>query len=175
MTGKTKVVVELTADEDRLLQGFRKAEAADKALRSGLTETGAAGDRSGKAIADAMLKASSTVTRTTNQMLAELRKAGPEGSKIFGRMAGDLVDFEQAGRKSIDTILDRSGKGRSGGGRDGGQRARRIGQRSTSRQSSKRRVEASKRWAATLRSWAKKSKRRPMRRWKRRTMRRGGW
>ena len=61
---------------------------------------------SGKAIADAMLKASSTVTRTTNQMLAELRKAGPEGSKIFGRMAGDLVDFEQAGRKSIDTILD---------------------------------------------------------------------
>ncbi len=39
----TKVVVELTSDEQKLLEGFRKASVADENLRTGMNKTGEAG------------------------------------------------------------------------------------------------------------------------------------
>ncbi|QDV84998.1 hypothetical protein [Planctomycetes bacterium TBK1r] len=98
MAGKAQLIVELTSDEERLLNGFRKAQAADEELRAGLKKTGVEVDAMGKEMVDAMLKAGNATAATTDKILKQLRGIGPQGKKLFGELS-------QHGKQSVDDIL----------------------------------------------------------------------
>ena len=54
---RATLIVELTSDEKRLLDGFRKAAAADDDLRAGLNKTGTAAESNSRRIVSAMTQA----------------------------------------------------------------------------------------------------------------------
>lgn len=102
----TRVVVELTADEDRLLNAFRRATAADEKMRAGLARTGATVGDSGRLIAEAMAKAATQTGASVDRMIGSLRQTGSVGRKLSGELVQFMSDFEIAGKKSVQTILE---------------------------------------------------------------------
>ena len=100
-----KVVVELTPDEDRLLNAFRKAEAADEAYRKGLGKTGTQGASAGKQIADSMIKAGKESRTSIDRILQQISRVPGEGAKLGPKMKGFLSEMELGGRRSVDSLI----------------------------------------------------------------------
>ncbi len=101
----TKVVVELTSDEERLINGFRKAEAADQKLRESLARTGKEIDGASKAIADSMIRAGNQVSATAATIVKQFKFAGDAGTQIFKELDTHAGAFGATGKKSVQQLL----------------------------------------------------------------------
>ena len=76
-----QVIVELSGDERKVLESYRKAAEADKKLRESTGATAAAGAKAANEFADNWTKGAKAVDRNIEAMLAQIRKTGPEGRK----------------------------------------------------------------------------------------------
>lgn len=103
----TKVVVELTSDEEKLLAGFRKAGAADEKMRSKLKMSGTAGEKAGNQIRDAMVKAGMESTKSVDQLIGRLRRTGNEGRTMAAAIDESLRKSGSSGKQSFDQVLNR--------------------------------------------------------------------
>ncbi|QEF98147.1 hypothetical protein Mal15_21950 [Stieleria maiorica] len=103
MAAKSTLIVELTSDEKRLLDGFRKSQAADDDFRAGLKKTGMEMESTGKAMVDAMLGAAKSSEVASDKIVKQLRGAGAEGKKLFGELS-------KTGKQSVDDILKKLDK-----------------------------------------------------------------
>lgn len=102
---KPTIVVELTSEEERLLNGFRKAQAADEELRAGLKKTGEEVDETGKSMVDAMVGAAKATTINTDKIMRQLKSTGEGGRKLFKGLEQHMSEFSLNGRQSVDQVL----------------------------------------------------------------------
>lgn len=115
-----QVIIELSVEERRLLQGYREAVKSDKALRDAVDATGEAGKQSGKKIANGMLagakatkewpeavkKGSTDSQAEIKALIKVLRKMGPEGQQAAKELSKHLALAGREGVESVDDILD---------------------------------------------------------------------
>jgi hypothetical protein len=104
-----QVIVELTSDERRVLEAYRKAEEADKKLRESTGKTGEAGQQASKDFSQAWVQAGNGAIAGVDKLIGELKRIGPEG-----RIAATAVDdhFRAAGKngkQSMQEIIDKIG------------------------------------------------------------------
>ena len=109
MASKTKVVVEISGDEQRVLDSFRKAEIADQKMRASMKMTADESKVAAKQLADDWSKGPQRATQSLNRMLASLKRSGPEGRAAARAIEKHLQDAGKHGRQSIDSIIDRIG------------------------------------------------------------------
>ncbi|MCM2373916.1 hypothetical protein [Aporhodopirellula aestuarii] len=102
-----EIVVSLTSDEERLLRGFRRVEAAEKSVQSNFEQTGKVAENVGKRIADAMIKAGRDGTGSLNKHLAALRRdGGRDGRQLAEGLEKNFRELGLHGRRSIEEISD---------------------------------------------------------------------
>ncbi|EMI47385.1 hypothetical protein [Rhodopirellula sp. SWK7] len=100
-----EIVVSLTSDEERLLRGFRRVEAAEKSVQGNFEQTGKVAENVGKRIADAMIKAGRDGTGSLNKHLAALRRdGGRDGRQLAEGLEKNFRELGLHGRRSIDEI-----------------------------------------------------------------------
>lgn len=109
MAGKTKLVVELTGDEEKLLNSFRKASAADETFRRSTLETGKAGEAAAKQFANAWIKGPDKAKTSLDAMLRTLKRSGPEGKQAALAIEKQMATAGTHGRESISSIINRIG------------------------------------------------------------------
>lgn len=100
----TSVVVELTPDEERLLNAFRKIEAADAKMRADFEKSATTVESAGDRIVDAMVKAGKNVNASLDQSIANLKRTGETGKKVGGDLEQYLLQFGLAGRKTFQEV-----------------------------------------------------------------------
>lgn len=107
MVSRAKLVVELTSDEKRLLDGFRKSQAADDDFRAGLKKTGVELDATGKAMVDAMLGAAKSSEVAADKIVKQLRGAGSEGKKLFAELSKNSQQSIEDILKNLEKVDDK--------------------------------------------------------------------
>lgn len=76
-----QVIVELSADERKILEAYKKAREADKALRDSTSGTAVAGAKAANDYANSWLKAGKDAAGSVEGLIGELRKTGPRDSR----------------------------------------------------------------------------------------------
>lgn len=102
----TKVVVELTPDEDKVLNAFRRVQASDEKLRQSVKATGDVGGAAAKQLADAFIKGGKDSTASIGKLIAELKRTGDAGRSVGSELDKHLADIGAGGRRSIETIIE---------------------------------------------------------------------
>lgn len=102
-----QVIVELSGDERKVLEAYKKALDADKALRDSTGKTGAAGQKASNEFATAWLKAGKESASSVNMLLVEMRKTGPEGRKAAEELEKHFRKTGEHGRKSLDSVISK--------------------------------------------------------------------
>jgi hypothetical protein len=100
------VIVELTGDERRVLEAYRKTEEADRKLRDATGKTGDAADAAGKEFADAWVKAGKGANAGIESLLRQLKRTGSEGQEAAAAIEGHFRETGKSGRKSMETIIE---------------------------------------------------------------------
>ncbi|TWU39153.1 hypothetical protein Q31b_42380 [Novipirellula aureliae] len=101
----TKVIVELTPDEEKVLNAFRRVQAADEKTRSGLKQTGDVGAQAGKTLGDSFIKGGIDGTKSVSRLIAELKRSGDVGKSVGGQLDKHLSDIGVGGKRSIEQII----------------------------------------------------------------------
>lgn len=101
----SQVIVELSGDERKILESYRKAREADKALRESTGQTAIAGVKASSEYATAWLKAGKESVASANMLLVEMRKNGPEGRKVAEELEKHFQRTGQHGRRSLESVI----------------------------------------------------------------------
>lgn len=102
----TRLVVELTSDEQKLLDGFRKAAAADDNLRAGYKKTGQAGKDAGTDIVTAMVDAGKKSAGSMKQLINEMKRTGDAGRTVGKDIDESFAGMGVSGKRSIGEIFN---------------------------------------------------------------------
>lgn len=102
----TKVVVELTPDEEKVLTAFRRVQTEDEKTRASLKLTGEAGDAASKALANGFIRGGKEGTKSISKLLSEMKRSGKVGRSISGNISQDFSGIGDGGRRSIDQIIE---------------------------------------------------------------------
>lgn len=101
----TRVVVELTPDEDKLLRAFRKATAEDAKMRASFEKTGETGAKGAKHVADAWINAGKETNATLALMFKNMRGSDGEVKKLVGHLEKISKGFGDSGREASEKFL----------------------------------------------------------------------
>lgn len=120
------VIVELTGDERKVLESYRKAEEADRKLRESTGKTGDAGKAASKEFTDAWLKAGSGAIAGVDKLIGELKRIGPEGAAAATAIDDHFREVGKNGKQSMQEIIDRIGTLDDAAGKAAAQAAEKI-------------------------------------------------
>lgn len=120
-----QVIVDLSANERKLLQAYKEAVSADKGLRDSIDKTGKEGKEAGKEIAEGMISGakkaakglkeefqggfSGEAKKEMNSLLRILRDMGPEGKASAEELRRHMNRAGREGVESIDDVIDKIG------------------------------------------------------------------
>jgi molybdopterin converting factor small subunit len=102
----TRVVVELTPDEEKVLNAFRRVQAADENTRAGLKLTGEAGEAAAKALTDGFIKGGKESGKSITRLVAEMKRSGDVGKSVGTSIDKHLSEIGVGGKRSIDQIIE---------------------------------------------------------------------
>ena len=102
----TKVVVELTPDEEKVLNAFRRVQASDEKTRASLKLTGDVGEKAGRQLADSFAKGGASGTKSVTGLLGELKRAGDVGRAVGGQLDNYLSGIGAGGKRSVNEIIE---------------------------------------------------------------------
>lgn len=102
----TKVVVELTSDEEKLLAAFRKAEVADEKLRAKLGLTGKEGETAAGKFAKAWIDGGNKGVGSVDRLVGEMRRSGDVGRSVGKDLDKYLSSIGAGGKRSIEQIIE---------------------------------------------------------------------
>lgn len=100
-------VVELSGDEVKLLKALQKVIDAEAKHAAALGDTAKAAGRAGDAVRDGMQDAAEGTEKSMQKILADLRRAGPEGREVAKELQASWREQGKAGEQSIDQIIGR--------------------------------------------------------------------
>lgn len=98
-------VVELTADETKLLRSYRKVAEEQAKQEKGFKGMADASQKAGAEIAGNLDKAGQESAKAFTEILRELRKMGPEGRQMASELEAHLRDTGKGGRQSMQQII----------------------------------------------------------------------
>lgn len=103
------VIVELTGDERKVLEAYRKVEAAEAKLRDNATATGEAAKAASKAFADAWIAAGEKSPGSLAPLLRELKRSGDEGKAAAAMLEKEMGLASAGSSSSVAGIVAKIG------------------------------------------------------------------
>jgi len=101
-----QVIVELSGDERKVLEAYKKAREADKALRESTSSTAVAGAKAANEYASSWLKAGKDAATSVEGLIGELRKTGPEGQQAAKLISAEMQKSGRDSGEAFQSVID---------------------------------------------------------------------